>query len=269
MKEGTSADRDVRRGSTSRAIELAFDGLADGVFHLAGQPGVRQLRYRLRPLRRRNVLASARASRPPHARPCASSSLRRRPSTATLRRTRRPRRCASTTDLAVRRDQARVRAPRVTRRTSAASTRPCLRYFTVYGPRQRPDMALQPAEALSSSGAVPAVRRRVGLAAASRSSATPWRRPCARWTRGSPVRPTTSAAATRRRWPRRWRCPSVLPGGQAPERRAARGSRATFAVRTPMGRGSRERSRRGCRRRRSTAGLKAQWEWAAARVAAR
>ena len=77
------------RGARRRAAldlaedELDLDGV-DGVFHLAGQPGVRELRRRLPALRAPERARDAARLRGGRARPaCASSSRRRRRSTAT------------------------------------------------------------------------------------------------------------------------------------------------------------------------------------------
>ena len=92
-------------------------------------------------LRPQNVLASQRLFEAAAEAASASSSRPRRPSTATRARTRRPR------------TPSRARSRRTGSRSSPASTSPTrtarssgsrsssLRYFTIFGPRQRPDMA--------------------------------------------------------------------------------------------------------------------------------
>ena len=142
-KERNAAALDVLELDLAEApLEPILAG-ADGVFHLAGQPGVRaSLGETLRALPARGTCSrrsgSSRRRRP---RTSASSSRRPRPSTATPSATRR------------RRTWRRGRSRRTGSRSSPASssrTRSArgqgldavvLRYFTVYGPRQRPDMA--------------------------------------------------------------------------------------------------------------------------------
>ena len=86
----------TRPGSTCVELDLAEAPLepilagVDGVFHLAGQPGVRELRRRLPALRRSGTCSRrSGSSRRPRPRASASSSPPPRPSTATPSATRR------------------------------------------------------------------------------------------------------------------------------------------------------------------------------------
>ena len=127
-----------------RRVDLAVDELDlggyDGVFHLAGQPGVRSFGDVFPLYVRRNVLATQRVfeaaarGRRPRRLGLVVVGLRRRRAYPTPEDAEpRPRSPYGITKLAC---EQLARAYGAT----SASTRSTLRYFTVYGPRQRPDM---------------------------------------------------------------------------------------------------------------------------------
>ena len=124
----------------------------------------RQLRRRLRPVRCTTTSSPPSAcSRPRAEAGCRAGRVRlvvvglRRRRTLPLPRGHH----ADRAPFAVRRHQARVRAARRRLSASSASRSVGLRYFTVYGPRQRPDMAIRRlCEAATRRAAVPAPRRR-------------------------------------------------------------------------------------------------------------
>ena len=176
----------VRRSVDSRTADLP--ALLDGVthvFHLAAQAGVRKswgTDFQIyTDEQRRGVAAAARGVR--------------RPADRAVRATRRARRSTAT---ACRSRCARTRCRSRSRRTASPSWRPssschlyhrqprrarpsALRYFTVYGPRQRPDMAFHrfiraALERRRRSRSTATANRR----ATSPSWPTPWRR---RWPR--------------------------------------------------------------------------------------
>ena len=161
MKERNASGARRARGSTSPRDELDFAGW-DGVFHLAGQPGVaRASATSSRSTSSGTCSRASGSSRPRPRRASASSSPRRRRSTARRSATRRPRR------------RRRSRSRPTGSRSSPASTSRArsarslgldavvLRYFTVYGPRQRPDMAFtRDRRARSPRATVHALRRR-------------------------------------------------------------------------------------------------------------
>ena len=141
LKEENAAGLDVMR------LDLAEEDLdlagVDGVFHLAGQPGVRSFGDVFEEYVRRNLLASRSE--------CSRRPRRRRPGrlrvvVVDLRR------CGAVSDAGG--DRAAARSPRTASRSSACEQLAhayargfgldavVLRYFTFYGPRQRPDMAL-------------------------------------------------------------------------------------------------------------------------------
>ena len=181
-------------------LDLLLDDV-DGVFHLAGQPGVRcELRPRLRALRRAGTsmraarLFEAAARRGIRVVYASSSSVYGDAESYPTPEDAAPRPISpyGVTKLCV--EHLAYAHARTTGLDAVG-----VRYFTVYGPRQRPDMAFTPLlEALaagSRSGSSATARSR----AASRTSPTPSRGPSPRWSAGGAARSTTSAAARRRR----------------------------------------------------------------------
>ena len=182
----------------------------DGVFHLAGQPGVRSFGDVFALYLRRNVLASQRvfeaaARRRPRRLRVVVVDLRRgravpdrggRPAAARSRRTGSRSSAASTS---------RTRTP-----ASFGLDAVVLRYFNAYGPRQRPDMAFtRILEAPRRRDAVPALRRRPPVAELHLRRR---RRPRDdRGDGGWQPAPTTSAAVRRRRCATRSRSSRSLP----------------------------------------------------------
>ena len=146
-------------------------------FHLAAQPGVRgSFGAGFAHYVHDNVLATQRVFEAALEAGCPRVVLRlvvvgvRRRGRLPVPRGRHPDRAA----LAVRRHEAGVRGPRRRLPPASASTSVGLRYFTVYGPRQRPDMAIRRlCEAATRRPAVPAVRRRHASRATSPTSTTP------------------------------------------------------------------------------------------------
>ena len=193
------------RGLPVERIDLAEDTLdldgVDGVFHLAGQPGVLSFGGVFPVYVRQNVLASRASLRRRRGRGSAhGASPRPRRSTATRRAT------------PPTRTLLRGRSRRTGSRSSPASTSAyaygeefglehvVVRYFTIFGPRQRPDMALTRMIEVSRRGtAVRALRRRHAVAELH------VRRRCGRGddprdgARARPDRSSTSAAARRSR----------------------------------------------------------------------
>jgi len=138
-KEENAAALDVSR------LDLAEDGLdlagADGVFHLAGQPGVRSFGPVFADYVRRNVLATQRvleAAAGARVVLASSSSIYGDAETYPTPEETSPQPLSpyGITKLAAE-HLARAYA------TSFGLDTVVLRYFTVYGPRQRPDMALE------------------------------------------------------------------------------------------------------------------------------
>ena len=138
-KEENAAALDVSR------LDLAEDGLdlagADGVFHLAGQPGVRSFGPVFADYVRHNVLATQRvleAAGRARVVLASSSSIYGEAETYPTPEDTPPRPLSpyGITKLAAE-HLARAYA------TSFGRDTVVLRYFTVYGPRQRPDMALE------------------------------------------------------------------------------------------------------------------------------
>ena len=125
-------------------IDLAEDELelagVDGVFHLAGQPGVRSFGGVFPVYIRQNVLASQRLFEAAAAAAPGRSSRRPRRSTATRRPIRRPRRRPRGRSRPTA-HEARLRAPRVLLRARVRPRRGRAPVFNAFGPRQRPDMA--------------------------------------------------------------------------------------------------------------------------------
>jgi UDP-glucuronate 4-epimerase len=144
LKAANAAALDVLRADLAAApLEPLLAGV-DGVFHLAGQPGVRGGEVEPALYIRRNVLATQRLVRAAEAAGirlvlASSSSIygdaERYPTPEDARP--RPRSFYGVTKLA---------AERVVRASRVEAV--VLRYFTVYGPRQRPDMAF--AQAISA-----------------------------------------------------------------------------------------------------------------------
>ena len=188
-------------------------------------------------------------------------------STATRRRTRR------------RRTPFRARSPRTGSRSSPPSTSRAptrrssdcdgvvLRYFTIYGPRQRPDMAF--------TRMVTVARRRPPVRALRRRDAVAElhvrRRRRRGDDRGDGGRAGRRRLQRRRRQPRsrcsrRSRSSAASPAAGSSSS-ARRGSRATWRGPPPTRPGSRPISA-GNRARPFEEGLEAQWHWAADRVAA-
>ena len=134
------------RGQEILRLDLARDPIDlagfDGVFHLAGQPGVRSFGDVFETYLERNVLASQRlfeaAARDGVRVVFASSSsvygdAEAYPTAETR---------SSAAGVALRDHEAHLRAPGACDREEAsASTSSWPRYFNAYGPRQRPDMA--------------------------------------------------------------------------------------------------------------------------------
>ena len=136
---------------------------ADGVFHLAGQPGVRASwgeTLRALPASGTSSPRSG-SSRPRRPRTSASSSRRPRPSTATPSATRRRRTWRRSRSRPTGSRSSRASSSRTRSAAGSGLDAVLLRYFTVYGPRQRPDMAFTAMlEALARGDSVPALRRR-------------------------------------------------------------------------------------------------------------
>jgi UDP-glucuronate 4-epimerase len=150
-KLGTLAELDPHAGFDLRRVDLAsepLDDLLDGVsavFHLAGEPGVRQSFETSAPYRRNNVLATRRlldaaARRPLDAFVYASSSsvYGEHAGASPMHEDDPP---APVSPYA---------ATKVEVERLAAEARAChgvpavgLRFFSIYGPRQRPDMAFR------------------------------------------------------------------------------------------------------------------------------
>ena len=129
------------RGLDVRRLDLAEDALdldgVDGVFHLAAQAGVRSFGDVFPLYVRRNLLATQRVLEA-----CVQAGVRVVLASSSsvygeAEAYPTPEDTLSAADLAVRDHEARVRAARA-RRTGLDAV--VLRYFTVYGPRQRPDM---------------------------------------------------------------------------------------------------------------------------------
>ena len=180
----TPASSSSRPTCARAAIEPLLDGV-DVVFHQAAQAGraavvVGRLRRLRRPQRARDA-AVARSGASRRARGRGSCTRRRRRCTATSRATRRAK-----TDLP------KPFAPYGV--TKLAAEHLCglyaenwgvptvsLRYFTVFGPRQRPDMSIHRlCEAAVHGTHVPALRRRHARSASSRTSTTSCAATCSR-----------------------------------------------------------------------------------------
>ena len=194
LKEENARGLDVRR------VDLAEDALDfagfDGVFHLAGQPGVRSFGDVFPLYLRRNVLASQRVFEAAARAGVRSSSRRSSSVYGDAERYPTPEDDAAAADLAVRDHEARLRAPRTTRtravrprrgRRCATSTRSA----RASGPTWRSRAS---SLALAAGDAVRALRRRRRSRAAGPTSATSSTATIAAMERGAGHR-TTSAAA--------------------------------------------------------------------------
>ena len=239
------------------------------IFHLAGQPGRAQLRRGLPALpapQRARVAAPVRGGRRERAR--RSSSRPRRRSTAPPSGTRRPEATAAAPDLALRDHEARLRAPRRRLRAElrARRRRPALLQRSTGRAsgrtwRSRGSPSRSPRAAPSSSTAT----------AASRASFT-YVADVVEATvlaiGAEPGRPTTSAAASRRRCARRSRCSSGSPGRTLELARGA-GRRGRQAPDEGRHDADPRRARLGGRRPRSRTGCALSGSGPPARVAAR
>ena len=154
-----------------RRVDLAEDALDfagfDGVFHLAGQPGVRSFGDVFALYLRRNVLATQRVFEAAVARRREGRLRVARPrSTATRSATRRPRtpRRGRTLPYGITKLALRAPARHLRARVRAATPSRCAT-SRVYGPRQRPDMAFARIVARARArAAVRGLRRRLAVA---------------------------------------------------------------------------------------------------------
>ena len=214
-KEENARGLDVQRLDLAEE-DLDLDGV-DGVFHLAGQPGVRSFGEVFPLYVRRNVLATQRVFEAAAAAGvrvvfASSSSVYGEAEAYPTPEDAQPQPISpyGITKLACE-QLAHAYA------TSFGLDAVALRYFTVYGPRQRPDMFFRRVcdaprrRAARSRSTAPASSRAASPRSATSSSATI----AAMERRAAGRASTTSAAARRRRCSRRSRCSSGSPGGRS------------------------------------------------------
>ena len=167
---------------------------------------------------------------------------------------------AAAAGVAVRRDQAGGRAPLLPVLRQLRRAAVSLRYFTVYGPRQRPDMAFHRFIRRRSTASRSPCTATASRRATSRSSPTPSRRPWPPATAACPGASITSAAAA---GSRSIRCSSSSAGSPAGRSTSAARPRRKGDMRDTFADTSRARAGPRVSRRRVTleAGLPPSIEW--------
>ena len=201
--ERANLERAIGRGLSPRPLDLSRDDLPllldmDGVFHLAAQPGVEAAGGTASPVRagqhpgKPAPLRGGRAETTPRGHGLVFACLWKRPDLPHSRGRHPP------AGVSLRRHKAglRVACPHV-RRVLRPSGR-LLRFFSVYGPRQRPDMAFARIISALLAGIPSSFTERGSSHETSRTSTTRPRLLSPRWTTARPQSSTTWEEAVRR-----------------------------------------------------------------------